>query len=384
MPKENICLISRSIYPKCLADHSQNILTFNGWLRFWDTVTIIAQNSSNRSINSSVGNIYGFLLPSLRNRYLNFVLFNILAILKIYSLNKKSNFKAFQASDAGAAFAAYFLSRVLRKKFIFEVQGDIFNYPGKVGGYIHSSLVKTMSRLIVKRADYIRIVSPFLLEPILQFGVERKKIFLVPPRCDSNLFNKKNVRNIQEGIFHQDKFNFIFIGNLLIAKGVDYLIEAFNMALKEDNRLRLIMIGDGIEKKNLIKRINELNIEEYVHFCGRVDYNLIPSYLYYSDALVLPSIEEGVGRVIIESFAMKTPVIASNVGGIPLVIDDHINGLLFEPEDTSSLKKKMLYLKNNISIQEKFKDSGYQKFKENFDYEVSMKKFLEMYKVIFN
>jgi glycosyltransferase involved in cell wall biosynthesis len=104
--------------------------------------------------------------------------------------------------------------------------------------------------------------------------------------------------------------------------------------------------------------------------------------MYYSDILILPSIEEGVGRVILEAMSMKLPVIASNVGGIPLVIDDLKEGLLFEVGDVEALKNHVLFLIKNKSFSEKITKAAYQKFLDNYEYEVSINMFLNMYKSI--
>ena len=80
---------------------------------------------------------------------------------------------------------------------------------------------------------------------------------------------------------------------------------------------------------------------------------------------------------------MKLPVIASNVGGIPLVIDNDENGLLFEVGDINAIKSHVLFLINNKVYTDNITSSAYLKFKNNYDYEVSMNKFLDMYKNIF-
>ena len=78
---------------------------------------------------SQYKNIYGVLLPLIANKYLNVFYFTFFGFFKIRLLNKKYNFEVFQASDAGAATLALIVSKVYGKKFIFEVQGDIFDYP---------------------------------------------------------------------------------------------------------------------------------------------------------------------------------------------------------------------------------------------------------------
>jgi L-malate glycosyltransferase len=378
----NICLISRSLYPHPIAKHTQNMKTFEGWLRHWSNIVVLSQCRSNNLCISQYGEIKGVLLPIVKNKYFNVLYFTLAGIYQITRLNKTYKFQVFQASDAGGAILAMLASKIYNKKFIFEVQGDIFDYPGHVGGKVHSTLVKFFSKLIVKKADYVRIVSPFLYDPLDRFGINRDKVFLVPPRCDSKLFNISNVSEYKPKIFGNNESNLLFVGNLLIAKGVDILLEAFALILKENPNVGLTFIGDGEEKNRLIARSKSLGINENVFILGRLEYNSIPTFMHYADILILPSIEEGVGRVLLEAMSLNLPIIASNVGGIPLVIEDGKDGLLFEVGDIESLKEKVLFLLNNDSFSNKLTNAAQLKFKENYEYEVSMEKFLNMYKSI--
>ena len=382
MSEKNICLISRSVYPHPISKHTQNMKTFEGWLRYWANVVVISQCQSSELCASQYKNIHGVLLPLMKNKYFNVAYFTITGLYKIRQLHKHYNFEIYQASDAGGAILALVASKIYGKKFVFEVQGDIFDYPSQVGGKVHSSLVKFFSQVIVKKADYIRIVSPFLYEPLDRFRINRDKIFLVPPRCDSALFSDKNVDKDKPEIFCNNQYNLLFVGNLLIAKGVDILLEAFALITKKNLNIGLIFVGEGEEKVRLLSRSKELGIGKKVFLLGRVEYNLIPTFMHYSDILILPSIEEGVGRVLLEAMSMNLPIVASNVGGIPLVIDNNKDGLLFEVGDIEALKEKVLFLLNDPTSSKDMAKVAHQKFITNYEYEVSMKMFLDMYKTI--
>ena len=179
MSIKSICLISRSSYPFPISKHTQNMQTFDGLSRFWDNVVILSQCQSNIKKESSHKKIYGVLLPLISNKYLNIAYFTFFGILEIHRLFKKYNFEVFQASDSGGAILAFLASKIYNKKFIFEIQGDIFDFPIGNGNKIYSKLVKFFSRFLAKRADYIRIVSPFLYEPLDKLYIDRKRIFLI-------------------------------------------------------------------------------------------------------------------------------------------------------------------------------------------------------------
>ena len=101
MSNKNICLISRSIYPHPISKHTQNMQTFEGWLRFWTNVVIVSQCRSSKLRTSQHKNIHGVLLPILKNKYFNVVYFTIAGLYKIRQLHKQYDFDIYQASDAG-------------------------------------------------------------------------------------------------------------------------------------------------------------------------------------------------------------------------------------------------------------------------------------------
>ena len=197
-----------------------------------------------------------------------------------------------------------------------------------------------------------------------------------------SFLTRKILTNKNPKEFKDNKYNLLFVGNLLIAKGVDILLEAFALIQKENSDIGLIFVGEGEEKERLLSRSKELGINEKVIFYGRVEYEEIPTMMHYSDILILPSIEEGVGRVILEAMSMKLPVIASNIGGIPLVIDDLKDGLLFKVGDINALTKHVLFLINNKKFSDNMTKTAHQKFITNYEYEVSINMFLDMYKSI--
>ena len=382
MSTKSICLISRSIYPYPISKHAQNMQTFEGWLRFWENVVVIAQIKSKDRKISSHNKILGVLIPLILNKYFNIIYFTFFGILEIYKLDKKYSFEVFQASDAGGAFLALIASKIYQRKFIFEIQGDIFDFPSENGRRFHSIIVKFFSRFLARRADYIRIVSPFLYKPLDKLNIDREKIFLVPPRCDSNLFNYQNIESNKPKQLTNSKYNLLFVGNLIYAKGVDILLEAFALIENEYSDVSLSYVGEGKEKQKLLNRSKELGLEKKVNFFDRIDYQDMPAMMYFSDILILPSREEGVGRVILEAMAMKLPVVATNVGGIPLLIDDLRDGLLFDSENVEGLKAQILRLIEDNELYVNITNSAYKKFIRHYEYEVSIKKFINMYKLI--
>ena len=126
----------------------------------------------------------------------------------------------------------------------------------------------------------------------------------------------------------------LFVGRLAEKKGVAYLIAAMESILVDFPKCKLIIVGDGPEKAVLLQQSQQLGISGSIIFAGSVPNSSLPSFYKAADVFVLPSIvdstgdTEGLGVVLLEAIAAGTPVVASNVGGIPDIIINGRTGLL--------------------------------------------------------
>src|SRR5215218_354536 len=100
---------------------------------------------------------------------------------------------------------------------------------------------------------------------------------------------------------------------------------------------RLVMVGDGSERRRAEHRARCLNVERYCSFVGKQP--RITDYLSVSDVLLLPSEQESFGLAALEALACEVPVVASRVGGIPEVVDDGLTGCLAEVGDVEKMSE---------------------------------------------
>ncbi len=125
------------------------------------------------------------------------------------------------------------------------------------------------------------------------------------------------------------------VGRLVPFKGHEYLLEAFTRIRYDYPGIHLLVVGDGPRRAALEQQAQALAIAEVVHFTGhRED---VPDILSILDVFILPSIAEDFGRVLIEAMAMERPVVASNGGGVPEIIQHGVCGLLVPPADPSGM-----------------------------------------------
>lgn len=135
-----------------------------------------------------------------------------------------------------------------------------------------------------------------------------------------------------------------FIGRLNKSKGVDILINAFIHLQKQIPALKLYIVGSGEEQAPLQHIVAAAGLQDNVIFKGSINNELIFDFLASVNFLVVPSRMDNLPTVVLEAFSAATPVIGSNSGGIPDMVQDKHNGLLFEKENIIDLWEKMKIL----------------------------------------
>lgn len=156
-----------------------------------------------------------------------------------------------------------------------------------------------------------------------------------------------------------------FIGRLHWRKGVLTLLEAVSRL--EESNWKLLIVGDGPQKDELISLANELGIGDKVQFTGAVPNDHVPNYLRLMNLLVLPSTKEQweqFGRVLVEAMACGVPVVGSASGEIPEVIGD--DDLVFPIGDSQDLKDKIIRFIKNPSFASKCRSKGLQRVKDKY------------------
>ena len=140
-----------------------------------------------------------------------------------------------------------------------------------------------------------------------------------------------------------DTFQLLFLGVLIKRKGVADLIQAISLLKKEGrlNNLKFIIAGSGSEEENLKQQASELQVEHWIEFAGWTDGKAKERYLKESQALVLPSYNEGLPIAVLEAISYGLPVIATDVGDMAAAVREGENGFLIKPGDVSALADKI-------------------------------------------
>ena len=132
-----------------------------------------------------------------------------------------------------------------------------------------------------------------------------------------------------------------FIGRLDAVKGVPLLLEAFARVLPRHPAARLTIAGDGPARAGLEARTRDLGLTQAVTFAGYLDEAGVAGLLGRADLLALPSFAEGLPVVLMEAMASRIPVIATQVAGVPELVQDGVSGFIVPPGDVDSLTDRL-------------------------------------------
>lgn len=207
----------------------------------------------------------------------------------------------------------------------------------------------------------------------------KRKIFLlhniVPkPRV---LMSKKTIR--QKLHLDQKKFHILAVGRLVKVKGIEtkgisYAIKA----MRNLNNCQLHIIGEGHLKNGFEQYVRNNNLGGKIFFYGKLPNKKVFEFMKACDALVFPSITEGLSMVFIEAMALKLPIIATRVGGAADIIKNEINGLFIPRKNSKAIEKKILQLKNNKKLRNRLSEAAYKTYLKFFTDKSVIKKFEEI------
>ena len=233
-------------------------------------------------------------------------------------------------------------------------------------------------RKILLQADLITATSVFLAKKTEEFINKRKKVKVISFGIDVNIFDSCKVEH--EGI------NIGFYKHLKEKYGPKYLIEAINLIKNRHENIHVFMAGEGEQREELEKLAKDIAVDHLIEFTGWLPPGKLIRYYKITDIAVMPSVleSETFGVAALEASAMKIPVIASNVGGVPEVIKDGETGILVEPKNVSDLAKAITKLIENKDLRSRMGKAGREFVKENYKWEKNAKKMETVYRHLLN
>jgi glycosyltransferase involved in cell wall biosynthesis len=172
----------------------------------------------------------------------------------------------------------------------------------------------------------------------------------------------------------------LFIGKLVEQKGVDVLIKALAKVRSVIPDIRLKIVGSGPEEQTLKKLAEDIQASELITFTGKLSNAQVMKEIDDALCVIIPSkYVENCSMVGIEAMSRGKVIIASNIGGLPDLVDDNISGFLVRPNDPEDLSKKIISIMQNDSLASQMGARATAKYVRSFSKEVYYRTLLSVY-----
>lgn len=253
-------------------------------------------------------------------------------------------------------------SSILEKKIIVHYHGAEFDKFYEESNF----LIKKYIRFILNKVD-INIA----------LGIEWKKMISKYTNGRIEVLNNA-VNIIEKNMYNNFSKNITMIGRLGERKGTFDLLEIVDDLINYDNNLNIILAGDG-DLLKVKKAISKKKYKDNIKLLGWVDKNKREEVLKDTLIFILPSYNEGMPMAILEAMSFGIPLVVSNVGGIPSVVNDKENGFLINPGDTKKLKDCIIKLIKEENYRLEISNNNYMKITTEFNLQKNIQILYDLY-----
>ena len=289
-------------------------------------------------------------------------------VIKIYKQLKPLEINALLVVNGGYPGGINCRASAVAGRILLKKNNVVFSF--------HNYAVKSRlaRRILEAPIDYLVSISSKIIVSVstsclssldnryfLRSNFNRKVIFngIEDPQ---SIISKNYVSN-----FQKNNFYCLVIGAIEPRKGHNFLLDAFTYVVKANPDVSLLIVGKGStqNEKNISTRIRQLGLEKNVELCGYVED--VRGLIMSSSLLLVPSQSyESFGITIIEAMALKVPVVATDVGGIPEVLDSNIGGIICPRDDPKIFGLTILQFLENREFADNVAREGRLRFEEKF------------------
>lgn len=242
-------------------------------------------------------------------------------------------------------------------------------------------LLNRLQRNLCTKSQKVIAVSRFSAASIIkEHGISSEKVTVVPNGVDQEVF-RPGIQGAEMrerwGIFSERVL--LFTGRLDYSKGLRYLMEAFNRIIQKVPDVKLVIVGEGILKNQLLQFAKRRKLQDCVKFTGRLDAESLPKAYAAADIVVCPSLMEGFGLSLLEAMAVGKPCVAAASGGIMEVVANGEDGLLVPPADSTALQRAIEVLLSDYDLCRRLSAAARRKVEISYTLERMVERTLAVY-----
>jgi glycosyltransferase involved in cell wall biosynthesis len=249
--------------------------------------------------------------------------------------------------------------------------------------YIPGKQLHLISKKVMHKVDALTTISTFIKDALVaKFQISAARIEVIPYGVEierfSPLIKGDEIRN-KFGLQNGEKI-ILTVQRLHVRKGVQFALEAFSEVEKKYTDVKFLIVGDGPEKKVLLRLAEDLAIQDKVIFAGAVENSDLPQYYAAADIFAFHSIYEGFGIVMIEAAASGKPIVTTGSGGSLDIVRNGLNGLLVPAKDSRALADAMMKVLENPELGVSFGRKAREIAEQEFSWDRVSEKYLTIFK----
>ncbi|MCK4672937.1 glycosyltransferase [bacterium] len=304
---------------------------------------------------------------------------NLYEVLYLYHLIKVNKINIVQTHGLRVDFFGFLAARLAGVPHIITRHVALSHH---LRSNLQKKLYMLFDNIALKSAAKIITVSKIVENDLVaKQGINRNKIVTIYNGVDLGRFSKvtpqTKIKMREEFGIDSRKQVVGMIAQLTNWKGIPYFLRAIPLILKRCPNVVFLIIGDGGERRNLETMVETLGISPYVIFAGfRRD---IPEIISIMDISVLSSLREGLPNVLLESMAMRKPIVATDVGGVSELVLNNKTGFLIPPRDSTTLSDAIIKLLEDKEKANKLSRAGRKHVEQNFSLNQMIKSYENLY-----
>ena len=208
------------------------------------------------------------------------------------------------------------------------------------GGRAATMIRDLIVRLVFAKACSVIGVSRELVDLSIEFGAHRDGTTYLANATDTERFHPG-----VDGASTRDRYGIgrddvvvLFLRRLTVKTGVYYIAEVARKLIADNPALKFLVVGTGEEEASIVRKVEQYGLSERFVFAGEIDNTEVPSHIAAADMAIFPSLAEATSIACLEIMACGRPVVVSNIGGLPEIVDDGKTGLIvdFQTNEVSS------------------------------------------------
>jgi glycosyltransferase involved in cell wall biosynthesis len=258
------------------------------------------------------------------------------------------------------ALMARFMAGSRAKVLCTSHGGDLYGLQGP--------LFERIKRLVVRACDHLTVVSRSMYSDILQMNANPQKISVIPMGVE-----------LREGFVppstSANRGGLLFVGRLVAKKGLRYLLEAMPLIVRTHPELKLRVAGDGPDRRELERRVSNLNLCDHVEFLGSLSNKELPALYQNAGIVIFPSVvdrdgdREGFGLVLVEALGCECAVVATDLPAMQDIVEDGKTGLVVAQRSPEQIANAVIRLVNNPALRRSLAIRGRDRVLKSFDWE---------------